>query len=370
MKIGIDGTPLSLSHPCGVKHYAEKLIEGLSETDRKNQYYIFVPGKYGKLKNANFHFIQLPKLVPLFKRQLFLGYFARKYKIDLFHYLEPFGSIFYSHPKIVTTIHDIDLDITYPKFRNIKYFLKRYYCAATRYFVIRKTKVFIFVSNSIKKEFYLKFSGVSKKSSGNIISEGVSKTLYKSKKNRNYGKYFLCMGDFSPRKNIKRIFLAYKKLPQKIKITYGLKVVSSTRESSENFTKLTRFLRIKNNTEILTSIDQKHLESLYSNAEAFLYPSLYEGFGLPILEAMSFGCPVITSNFGAMKETAGNAALFIDPTNVADIFTSMTRIIEVKGLRNKLIKKGLKRAKKFSWKNTARETIVKYEELYKETKDG
>ena len=114
----------------------------------------------------------------------------------------------------------------------------------------------------------------------------------------------------------------------------------------------------------MENVTQERLIKLYNEASCFLYPSLYEGFGIPILEAFACGCPVITSNYGAMKETAGDAALLVDPKDPKKIMSSMKRITESNKLRNKLIVRGIKRVKEFSWKKTAGETLKAYEKLY------
>jgi alpha-1,3-rhamnosyl/mannosyltransferase len=95
------------------------------------------------------------------------------------------------------------------------------------------------------------------------------------------------------------------------------------------------------------------LRCLYSKARAFLFPSIYEGFGIPILEAFACGCPVVTSRVSSMPEVAGNAALLIDPTKGDELVTAISQILDSEILRHDLIKKGLERLKNFSWNNCA-----------------
>ena len=111
-------------------------------------------------------------------------------------------------------------------------------------------------------------------------------------------------------------------------------------------------------------VDEQDLPALYSAAAAFVYPSLYEGFGLPILEAMSCGAPVITSNTSSMPEISGDAALLFNPTDVGQLTTLLLEVIGNDSLRKELSRKGIDRAREFRWEKTARATLKIYEDLY------
>mgnify|MGYP003467543376 CR=1 FL=1 len=110
-------------------------------------------------------------------------------------------------------------------------------------------------------------------------------------------------------------------------------------------------------------VDESLLPGLYAGADLFMFPSLYEGFGLPILEAMSCGAPVITSNTSSMPEVAGDAALLVDPLNAEEIAFAVETVIEKESLRAEMKKKGLARAALFSWDRCARETIEVYRKV-------
>src|SRR5205807_1543464 len=108
-------------------------------------------------------------------------------------------------------------------------------------------------------------------------------------------------------------------------------------------------------------VEDNRLSALYRAADGFVYPSLYEGFGLPPLEAMACGCPVLCSNRGSLAEVAGNAALMVDPENVADLKTQLTRLATDSSLRKQLRAEGLQQAKRFHWQGTAAATLRVYE---------
>jgi len=113
-------------------------------------------------------------------------------------------------------------------------------------------------------------------------------------------------------------------------------------------------------------VSQEKLPCLYRNADLFVFPSLYEGFGLPVLEAMACGTPVITSNTSSLPEVAGDAAVLVDPYSVEDIADAMERVLTDPDLRTELSRKGKERAKQFTWEKCARETLKVYEEVYRE----
>ena len=110
-------------------------------------------------------------------------------------------------------------------------------------------------------------------------------------------------------------------------------------------------------------VAENDLPHYYSNASLLAYPSLYEGFGLPVLEAMACGCPVITSNTSSLPEVVGDAAIMVDPYDVDALAKAMREVLTNAGLRKTMIERGLAQAKKFSWEKTAEETLEVYEKV-------
>jgi glycosyltransferase involved in cell wall biosynthesis len=167
------------------------------------------------------------------------------------------------------------------------------------------------------------------------------------KKYKIHGPYLLSVG-MDPRKNTERIIKAFEqaKAGKNMKLIFvGQPKYVKTAETR--------------NIRILGNVVLEDLPALYSGAGALVYPSLYEGFGLPILEAMACGCPVITSNTSSMAEVAGNAALLVDPTDIESIKLGIEKVM--RGAKS-LSDKGYKRVLEFSWKKTAEETLKVYEE--------
>ncbi|MCX7917546.1 MAG: glycosyltransferase family 4 protein, partial [bacterium] len=121
---------------------------------------------------------------------------------------------------------------------------------------------------------------------------------------------------------------------------------------------------IRKDIIITDYVSYEDLPLLYNGCDIFIYPSLYEGFGLPILEAMRCGVPVITSNVSSMPEVAGDAAILVNPEDEEEIGAAIIKLLDDRELRDKLIKKGLERSKIFTWENTARQTLKVYKELH------
>ena len=167
--------------------------------------------------------------------------------------------------------------------------------------------------------------------------------------------FVLSVGRLEPRKNLERLVRAFAALPRGV----TLAIVGMS-----DF----RFDRIQDaakdlpdgTVKLLGPIPDAHLPALYNLAEAFAYPSLAEGFGLPVLESMACGTPLLTSDRGALSEVAGDAALYIDPEDVESIADGLSRILADSLLREKLTAAGLARAKSFTWTQTAQKTLAAY----------
>ena len=171
--------------------------------------------------------------------------------------------------------------------------------------------------------------------------------------------FFLYVGRIDYRKNIERLVQAYLSLDQSILESVKLVLIANgSEEDRKEFQ--SKYLRHPNIIH-LTAIDNEHLVHLMNCALALAFVSLTEGFGIPILEAMQCGCPVLTSNVSSMPEVAGDAALFADPFDILDIRNKLTTLDEDRLLREQLKKAGIERSKLFSWSKCAEETHAGYE---------
>jgi glycosyltransferase involved in cell wall biosynthesis len=200
----------------------------------------------------------------------------------------------------------------------------------------------------------------------NVIYLGVNKQQHIKSKTELKEKYnlpdayYLFVGTISPRKNLLRVIKAWN---QRINTDNKLVIIGKKGWLYNPFFEYIEKNNLSNGVLWLDYIPEADLPSLYSYAEALLFPSLYEGFGLPILEAMSCGCPVITSNISSMPEVAGDAALLVNPYNVDEIKAAMDIITYNKKRRNDCILKGYLQVKKFQWNDTAKQIITIYKKV-------
>ena len=172
------------------------------------------------------------------------------------------------------------------------------------------------------------------------------------------GPFFLFVGTVQPRKNVANILRAFDRLKQRAAIPHQLIVIGKLGWGYEEALRVRDESKWREDIRLLNYVPKDHLLSFYNAAEALVWPSYYEGIGLPLLEAMACGTPVITSDRGSMKETAGDAALLVDPDDPDDIAERMREVAEDEALRGSLRRRGLDRAAQFSWRKTASETLA------------
>lgn len=354
MRIGIDISPVL--YGTGVSIYTQELVSTLLKLDKKNEYALFGGSlrRKGELEDyiqslqGNFtaKLFNLPPVAAdflwnrlhIFNIENLIG------KIDVFHssdWTQP-----PSNSKKVTTIHDL-APFKYPSETHSR--IRAVHKRRLRW-VKKEVDAIIVPSNATKND--LTKMGFSNEKIA-VIPEASSSVFYKrSEKEISHvknkwgivGDYLLTVGN-SERKNLSRASKALKKVSKKNKLVVAAR--TSHNISAENV------ISVHNSSD-------DELAALYSGAQALLYPSLYEGFGLPILQAFSCECPVVTSNISSMPEVAGDAAVLVDPLSVESIANGIKSALKNK---NDLIKKGKKRVKNFSWEKTAKETLKVYESL-------
>ncbi len=375
MRIGID-ISRTIEEATGVGYYAKNLVHALARVDSKNDYLLY--GMFYDCYPKEWKKASIPNS-PNFKlhQKHSLSWLARKrwenggrYKekllggIDLLH-STAFTMPPVSGPKIVVTIHDLSCFI-YPQYHteaNYQFVNRNVHQAA------RKASFIISVSESTKKEIF-RFLHVPEERIG-VVYEAAGGFFYnrypddflirirnKYKINK---KYFLTVGSLEPRKNLASALIAFKALLDIRKIDYQFVIAGGKGWENESFYRLLKKLGIDDYLVFTGYVPEEDLPALYQGAEVFVYPSFYEGFGLPVLEAMASGTPVITSNTSSLPEVAGDAALLVNPMEVFEIYEAMEALITNPSLREELQGKGLEQSKKFSWEKTARQTLEIYE---------
>lgn len=175
-----------------------------------------------------------------------------------------------------------------------------------------------------------------------------------------YGRYFLSVGTLEPRKNIVAVIDAFSKLPPEIQSAYPLILIGMRGWLTSSIEAKIRPMVEKGLVKTMGYVPDEHMPAFYSGASAFIFPSLYEGFGLPILEAMACGTPVIASNSSSIPEVIGNAGELLSPEDIDGMAEAMQRAVEDDAWRHRLSCAGIERAATFSWQRTAQKTIGVY----------
>ena len=222
---------------------------------------------------------------------------------------------------------------------------------------VKKAKKVIAVSESTKKDI-VRFYEIPKNKI-KVIYNGFEKkqTNNKSTIKRLIGSpYILFVGTLQPRKNIKTLIRAFSHF-KKNNPDFKLAIAGKKGWLYEGILNETKSLGLSNEVLFLDFVDENKLINLYKNAFCLVLPSFYEGFGIPILEAMSYNCPVICSNTSSLPEIAGDAALFFNPKNIDELVKQLNVINRSEDLRKNLIEKGGERIKLFSWEKCAKETL-------------
>ena len=366
MKIGIDISQIVYCGT-GVATYTRNLVEKILEMDKKNDYVLF--GSSFRRQSAFNIFPQTkvypfpPTLLEILWNQLHtLSVENLIGKVDVFH------SSDWTQPptkaKKVTTVHDL-LVYKYPevshnetKFRwdtlspsaNIVASQKR-----RMELVKKECDLVIAVSESTKKDLMEILKIPEEKirviyEATNIIP--TNQTKYKFEK-----PYVLAVGTRDQRKNLDRLVQSFNLLKNKdVELVIAGKYGWGNAISNEQST--------MSNIKLLGYVPNEDLPGLYANAQVFVYPSLYEGFGIPILEAFNCGCPVVTSNISSLPEVGGKAAIYVDPLSTSDIAEKLDYVLALcSSKRKKLIEQGISQACKFSWEKAAQETLKVYQAL-------
>ncbi|NIO20498.1 MAG: glycosyltransferase [Candidatus Aenigmarchaeota archaeon] len=179
-------------------------------------------------------------------------------------------------------------------------------------------------------------------------------------------RYILFLGNLEPRKNLPKLLAAYGSLPRGLRDRYPLVIAGAKVWHTNEFKKLLNCFPEKEKIILPGYVPQELLPDLYRGASLFVYPSLYEGFGLPVLEAMACGVPVVASKTTSLPEVVGDAGILVDPRDVNELREGMVNLLDDERLRDELSQKGLERAKLFTWEKCAQQTIAVYEKILAE----
>jgi glycosyltransferase involved in cell wall biosynthesis len=363
MKVGIDIRSI-FGERSGVGQYTYHLVKALAKVDRENGYLLYSKCAYDLdfLGNDAFRVrIPKPRLWKLWT-QVSVPIDTRRLGIDVFHGTNFMVPRFATVPT-VATVHDLTAQL-FPSTHTIyNRFVQRIVP-----FTLGRCKCIITGSQNTKRDIISHFQIDEGKIT--VIPYGVS-DAFEKRQDRAYlgeirkklglpSRYILYVGTLEPRKNLPFLINAFARLKKEEHLDHRL-VLAGAR--GWRYRQIFRTIEERNLVkDVLTLgyVRQEDLPGLYTMADLFVYPSLYEGFGLPPLEAMACGVPVITSNSSSLPEVVGNAAMTFDPRDSRGLVEKMRTLMGDEELRRSYIEQGSIRARQFTWERTARETLKVY----------
>jgi len=374
MRIAIDATIIR-KEITGTGFYIINLLNGLTKIDNLNKYYIFGDKQcleeFIKINKKNFIVVNKRfknRVIRILWQYFIFPIVLKRKRIDILHSPNYITPLFKFGFKIILTVHDLTF-LLFP----LKYTItKRLLFGKMLPFFIKMSDKIIAVSENTKKDI-LKFFNIPEdkivvtyESYPDYYNDSIDASTAKSVVKK-YGiekNFILYVGMIEPRKNIISLLKAFSKLDNEIDL--DLVIVGKKGwyyEEIERYMENIKFTELKNKIIFTGYVPEEELKYFYKSAFIFVYPTLYEGFGLPPLQAMACGTPVITSNISSLPEVVGDAAIKINPDDLGELKNSIKCLYKNEEKRDKLIKKGLENAKKFSLENAALNVLSLYNSL-------
>jgi glycosyltransferase involved in cell wall biosynthesis len=379
MRIGIDARFLTHPQPGGFKTYTEQLVCALLEVDPDNEYVLYVdrPPESRILSAVNATVRIVPGTAPFvgmpWREQIGLTMYAKRDRIDVLHSLCLTAPLYAPCPLIVT-IHDTIWMFPHrftQQQKRLKRSLMDIYYQYVPKAAARRASAVVTVSQDARAAI-VQHLGIP--AHRVFVTYEAAAAIYQ-RLDRQYAidavqqkfglreSFILAIGSSDPRKNIATLLHAYALLPEAIRTRHNLVIVWTHPLLAESIANQAHACGIEEHVRFLHHVSNDDLIMLYNAALFFVFPSRYEGFGLPILEAMACGTPVIAANNSSIPEVAGDAAILVDAELPVIIAHEMARLLEDEALRREMSARSLKRAAAFSWQRCARETLAVYQSI-------
>jgi glycosyltransferase involved in cell wall biosynthesis len=379
MHIAIDAVWLGDRQGAGLATYTTNLLESLAKVDSRNRYTVYSmrleTGELG-IENDNFTIKEVPDLLnflPFWYSWTFWYYtgFSAQLSLDkpdLFLSTHPALPLYRPYPRVV-----IIYDLTPVVLKGAHRADFRFKFGKEVSHAARRANKIIAISQSTKKDLINLLGAKPEKIS--VVYPGYDDDVFKLSLDshriqtalRKYGivsSYIIYVGILEPKKNILRLVEAFASLKREGKIVHKLVIAGKRAWGDETVFQAVRRNGLEGEVIFTGYVPQEELPLLMSGADVFVFPSLHEGFGIPPLEAMACGAPVITSNASSLPEVVGDAGILVDPYNVDEIAEAIYKVVSDVKLREQMRRKGLERAKLFSWKKAAQQTLQILEDTY------
>lgn len=369
MRIGVDARPLREKQISGIPAYVRNVLSSLGRLDRDNEYFLYAPQEMTfQIPNERWH-LRSGGVVPYgtLWMQTDIPFYLKRDKIDVFWGTQHVLPLISKGPvKMVLTMLDLIYSV-HPETMQFKNkMINRLLIPPS----VNKADAIVTISqwtmddiNRIIKP-RKKLTDVTYMAAGEQYHprpkpEAQSHVFSKFKFNK---PYILSVGAFEPRKNLGRVVEAFGRASEKIE--QDLVIVGPDGWKNQSILRKLTTSKVRNRIHHVGYVSNEDLPYLYAGADAFVFASIYEGFGIPPLEAMACGIPVISSNASSLPEVVGDAARMVDPFSVDDIEAALVDVCTNENRREQMRVLSLKQAKKFSWDQTARQMIRIFDTLH------
>ena len=377
MRIGIEAQRIFRTNKHGMDYVVLQEIRELQKTDTKNEYFVFVaPGEDRCLEDSkNVHIIEIGgNFYPLWE-QFTLPKAVKELNLDMLHCTSNTAPIRCKTP-LILTLHDIIFLEPRDKsnkslYQNMGWFYRRFVVPK----ILKKCKCIITVSNFEKNNIVSKLNIPKERIT--MIYNGYNEWFKPTQDTDQVYKkyiddlgYFFFLGNTDPKKNTERTLIAYSQYLEKSDVKRKLLMADLNKDYLEDIIERNHIENIKNNIVMPGYIVNSDLPFIYNGAFAFLYTSLRESFGIPLLEAMACGTPVITSNTSSMPEIGGKDAILVNPESPEEIAEKMLLLEKDDQFYKKQEEYGIIRAQLFSWRLTAEQLLNVYEKVYRQNQSS
>lgn len=371
MRIGLNLLFLLPGVVGGTETYAVSLIEALGRVDERNEYYVFLNREAASIPlpdPARFHRIccrvrATRRFMRYCWEQLILPVQAKRYGLDLLHSLGYVQPLHLPCPSIVT-IHDLNFHNPALRFSPVKrWVLKSFVTGSTR------ASDHVITVSEFSKSQLVKVLGIPRDKvtvTHNAVKKKTTAVLPFTDLQQRCGirrPYVLGLSSFSPHKNMAALVEAFVLVKEEGFAELQLVLAGHPPRDQERLQALIHRLELQDDVLFTGYLSDQVLYSLYTHAKLFVFPSLYEGFGIPLLEAFVYETPVAASCAGSLPEIAADAALYFDPLNVEEMAGTIMRLLQDEGLRDALVAKGREKVREFTWEKSARQTLEVYNRI-------
>ena len=370
MKIAIDARSATLHQGTGIGTYTNNLISEILSLDSQDEFTLFCSGKFNEdFNKKDTNIVYSSGRHGSFYEKYYIPITLNEFHAHLYHIPQNgIGFDFDSNTPTIVTIHDL---IPYIMPETVgKGYLERFLRDMPN--IISNSCGILTVSEHSKRDILKFFSFYPADKifvtplAANNNFKPLDKNNCKLYVKHTFGindPYILYIGGFSLRKNVLDLVKSFNKIYKDLNKPYKLLLVGSIKDEGEKLLTFVTENNLMDKVVFSGYLDDKFLPILYSGCDAFVYPSLYEGFGLPPLEAMSCGAPVITSSLTSIPEVTGDSALLVNPYNINELGDALVTLLNNEDLKAALSEKGYLRSLEFTWKKTAKSTLNAYKAL-------